>query len=138
MERGRWGHNSAFTDWQVRTPMIVSIPNTSPRSINQRTSHMDVPSTLLNRLGVQNAVKDYSLGEDLGSPVDHRNIIVSSWTDIGLINDFGKLVIPFKSTTQHENLATDIDDNPVNSSQLLEKMQSIVYKTLHDTRYYKM
>ena len=138
MERGRWGHNSAFTDWQVRTPMIVSIPNTSPRSIDQRTSHMDVCSTVLSRLGVQNSVKDYSLGRDLGSPVDHRNIIVSSWTDIGLINDFGKLVIPFKSTTQHENLATDMADNPVNSRQLLAKMQSIVFETLADTHYYKM
>jgi len=137
MERGRWGHNSAFNDWQVRTPMIVSIPNTSPRSIDQRTSHMDVCSTILSRLGVQNTVKDYSLGRDLGSPVDHRNIIVSSWTDIGLINDFGKLTIPFKSTTQHENLATDSDDNPVNSRQLLAKMQSIVFKTLADARYYK-
>lgn len=137
MERGRWGHNSAFTDWQVRTPMIVSIPNTAPRVINQRTSHLDVCSTVLTRLGVQNTVKDYSLGTDLSKPVEHRNIIVSSWTDIGLINDFGKLVIPFKSTTQHENLATDIDDNPVNSGQLLEKMQSIVYKTLNDTRHYK-
>jgi len=136
MERGRWGHNSAFTDWQVRTPMIVSIPNTSPRSINQRTSHMDICSTILSRLGVQNTVKDYSLGRDLGNPVDHRNIIVSSWTDIGLINDFGKLVIPFKSTTQHENLATDLDDNPVSSSQLLTKMQSIVFETLADARYY--
>jgi len=138
MERGRWGHNSAFTDWQVRTPMIVSIPNTLPRSIDQRTSHMDVCSTVLSRLGVQNTVKDYSLGINFDNPVEHRNIIVSSWTDIGLINDFGKLVIPFKSTTQHENLATDIDDNPVNSSQLLTKMQSIVFDTLADTRYYKM
>ena len=138
MERGRWGHNSAFTDWQVRTPMIVSIPNTSPRVINQRTSHMDVCSTILTRLGVQNAVKDYSLGTDLGNPVEHRNIIVSSWTDIGLINDFGKLVIPFKSTTQHENLATDINDNPVDSRQLSSQMQSIIFKTLADARYYKM
>jgi len=138
MERGRWGHNSAFTDWQVRTPMIVSIPNTAPRSIDQRTSHMDVCSTVLSRLGVQNTVKDYSLGEDLGSPVDHRNIIVSSWTDIGLINDFGKLVVPFKSTTQHENLATDLDDNPVNSHQLLIKMETIVFRTLADARFYKM
>ena len=137
MERGRWGHNSAFTDWQVRTPMIVSVPGSSPRSIDRRTSHMDISPTILSRLGVQNALKDYSLGKDLGSPVEHRNIIVSSWSDIGLINDFGKLVIPFKSTTQHENLATGVDDYPVNGSQLLSKMDSIVFQTLAEIRHYK-
>ncbi|MBQ0719455.1 MAG: sulfatase-like hydrolase/transferase [Gammaproteobacteria bacterium] len=137
MERGRWGHNSAFTDWQVRTPMIVSMPNSTARSIEQRTSHMDVCSTVLTRLGVSNDVKDYSLGVDLGSPLEHRNIIVSSWTDIGLINDFGKLVIPFKSTTQHENLATDMDDKPVSGSQLAVKMQSIIFQTLSDIGRYK-
>jgi membrane-anchored protein YejM (alkaline phosphatase superfamily) len=91
MERGRWGHNSAFTDWQIRTPMIVWIPNSSPKTISQRTSHMDVSATILKRLGVTNPIKDYSLGVDLSTPQEHRNIIVASWTDIGLINDFGKL-----------------------------------------------
>jgi membrane-anchored protein YejM (alkaline phosphatase superfamily) len=30
MERGRWGHNSAFTDWQVHVPMIVMMPHSLP------------------------------------------------------------------------------------------------------------
>jgi len=121
MERGRWGHNSSFTDWQIRVPLIVWIPQSQPRTIDQRTSHMDIGPTILKRLGVQNPTRDYSLGLDLASPVDNRTITVASWSDIGLINDEGKLVIPFKSTSQHENLATDLDDNPVSSSELNTK-----------------
>lgn len=136
MERGRWGHNSAFTDWQVRVPMIVWMPDTPAKTISQRTSHLDVQPTILTRLGVKNPVKDYSLGQDLSSPEDHRNILVSSWSDLGLITDEGKLVIPFKSTTQHDNLATDINDNPVNGSDLVARMQSTVFKVLNDVRYY--
>jgi membrane-anchored protein YejM (alkaline phosphatase superfamily) len=137
MERGRWGHNSAFTDWQVRTPMIVWMPGSSPKTITAPTSHMDVPITILSRLGVQNPVKDYSLGINLATPKENRNIIVASWSDIGLINKYGKLVIPFKSTTQHKNLAMDLNDNPVDSAALTTQMQSIIFHALNDARYYK-
>lgn len=137
MERGRWGHNSGFTDWQVRTPLIVWMPKSSARVVTQRTSHMDIVPTILARLGVKNPVKDYSLGVDLTKPVGNRNIIVSSWSDIGLINDFGKLVIPFKSTTQHHNLAADLNDNPVDGTELTLEMRSILFQTLNDVKYYR-
>lgn len=136
MERGRWGHNSAFNDWQVRVPMIFWMPNSLPRTITQRTSHMDVGPTILTRLGVQNPIKDYSLGIDLATPHDHRNVTVASWSDIGLINDHGKLVIPFKSTTQHHNLATDLNDNPIDGGDLATRTQDVIFQVLRDTRYY--
>ena len=137
LERGRWGHNSGFTDWQVRVPMILWMPNSSAKTITQRTSHMDVASTILSKLGVTNPIKDYSLGVNLSTPLENRTVVVSSWTDIGLINDFGKLVIPFKSTTQHHNLATDLNDNPVDTSQLIKKMQTTVFQALGDANYYR-
>lgn len=135
MERGRWGHNSAFTDWQVRVPMIAWMPGSTARTISMRTSHMDVVPTILKRLGVQNQVKDYSQGIDLSAPQDHRNIIVASWSDIGLINDYGKLVIPYKSTTQHENLATNLNDKPVNGSALVANMRQTIFQVLTESQY---
>lgn len=136
MERGRWGHNSAFTDWQVRVPMILWMPGSSPRLVEQRTSHLDVAATLLPLLGVTNPREDYTLGVDLAEPQDHRNVVVSSWSDVGLINDAGKLVIPFKSTTQHQNLATDLNDEPVDAGSLTSRMQPVIFKALSDARYY--
>ncbi|MCU7960505.1 MAG: sulfatase-like hydrolase/transferase, partial [gamma proteobacterium symbiont of Bathyaustriella thionipta] len=136
MERGRWGHNSAFTDWQTRVPMIVWMPDSRPRVITQRSSHLDVMATLLPRLGLKNPLQDYTIGIDLSSPQENRTIMVSSWTDMGLINDDGKLVIPFKSTTQHKNLATDLADHPIDAGDLIEKMKPAIIKALADARYY--
>ncbi len=136
MERERWGHNSAFTDWQVRVPMIIWLPDSSPRTITERTSHMDVSTTILSRLGVENPVKDYSLGIDLSTPIENRNIIVASWSDLGLINDFGKLVVPFKTTTQHHNLTTGLDDKPTESEALTIKMRPFIFQSLLDDQYY--
>ncbi|MCU7940927.1 MAG: sulfatase-like hydrolase/transferase, partial [gamma proteobacterium symbiont of Bathyaustriella thionipta] len=136
MERGRWGHNSSFTDWQVRVPMVVWIPGTPPKAIKQRTSHLDFVPTVLKRLGVNNPVKDYSIGIDLTSPIDNRNVIVASWSDIGLINDAGKLVIPFKSTSQHKNLATDLKDNGIDGKKLTQKIRPVIMQTLSDAKYY--
>jgi uncharacterized protein len=62
--------------------------------------------------------------------------VVSSWSDIGLINDFGKLVIPFKSTTQHQNLMTDLEDCPIEGSEILPEIQPIILKALKDARYF--
>jgi len=136
LERGRWGHNSGFTDWQVRVPMVISIPGIKPKTITQRTSHMDISPTLLTRLGVKNPVKDYSLGRDIVTPIDNRTVIVASWTDIGLINNYGKLVIPFKSTTQHKNLTSSLEDEPVNSVELTKKMQAKIIEAINNSRYY--
>ncbi len=136
LERDRWGHNSAFTDWQVRVPMVVSIPHSTPKVIKKRTSHMDISTTILSRLGVKNPVKDYSLGVDLSTPLENRTVTVASWSDIGLINDYGKLVIPFKSTTQHKNLATDLNDKPIDGKLLATQMKSIIFKALTDARFY--
>jgi membrane-anchored protein YejM (alkaline phosphatase superfamily) len=117
--------------------MIVWMPGSHPKAITQRTSHMDIGPTILTRLGLKNPTRDYSMGFDLATPQNHRTVIVASWSDIGLINDHGKLVIPFKSTTQHQNLATDLYDNPVNGGSLAVKMKDIILQVLADARYYQ-
>ncbi|MBN1550145.1 sulfatase-like hydrolase/transferase, partial [bacterium] len=43
MEKGHWGHNSAFTEEQLRVPLIIKIPNHSGSAITDMSSHMDIP-----------------------------------------------------------------------------------------------
>ncbi len=136
MERSRWGHNSNFTDWQVRVPMVISIPGKSAKKFTQPTSHIDIAPTLLTELGIKNNISDYSLGINLSEPIKKRSIVVASWTDIGIINEFGKLVIPFKTTTQHKNLALDLADNPINADTLIKQMRLIIPLVLTDIRRY--
>ncbi len=137
MERGRWGHNSAFTDWQIRVPMIVHIPNEAPKAISEFTSHQDLPVTLLSRLGVSNDKHDYSTGYTLDKPQQNRNIIVASWNDIGVINHQGKLIIPFKSRTQHQNLALNLNDQPVKQAKLFTIMKNDVTNALEQCKLYR-
>lgn len=136
MERGRWGHNSAFTDWQIRVPMVISIPGKPTKTFTQATSHIDIAPTLLKELGISNPVSDYSLGVDLSQPIGKRSIIVASWTDIGIINEAGKLVIPFKTTTQHKNLARNTADQPIDAEDLIKQMRQTIPSVLTNIRRY--
>lgn len=65
MERGHWGHNSAFNDDQLRVPLVLWVPGLPPREVTRLTSHVDLPATLLPLLGVENPPSAYSLGTSL-------------------------------------------------------------------------
>lgn len=61
-----WGHNGNFTEAQTRVPFILRWPGKKPETIANRTSHMDVPPTLMaNILGCTNPPDTYSSGRDL-------------------------------------------------------------------------
>lgn len=134
MEKSRWGHNSSFVEEQVRVPMVVSLPGRKPEVINYMTSHMDVSTTLLQALGVTNPVTDYSLGQNLFTTRDEEMVVVASWSDLGLISNKGKLVIPFKSTTQHKHLAMSKDDTPVEFASLTASLSKEVGSVVANSR----
>lgn len=112
MEHGRWGHNSDFTDEQVRVPFVMSIPGQAPAVVEHATSHLDLVATLMPLLGVETPTDQYSLGCPLLAE-QGRLVVVSSWNDIGIISPDAKIVVPFGQTTQHANLLTTNDDHPL-------------------------
>lgn len=86
-----WGHNGNYTDPQIKVPFAMIGPKVSAETTlwpgNMLTSHQDVVPTLMkNYLGVQNDVKDYSVGEDLlGKPVHRDWILASNYSSYGVI-----------------------------------------------------
>ncbi|MGK2914602.1 MAG: sulfatase-like hydrolase/transferase [Porticoccaceae bacterium] len=124
MENGRWGHNSDFSEEQVRVPFVMSIPGQSPAVIRYATSHLDLVSTLLPLLGVDAPANQYSLGCPLLADRD-RLVVVSSWNDIGVITANAKIVVPFGHTTQHTNLITSVDDKPMANRGLGEFLPTV-------------
>ena len=112
MEHGRWGHNSDFTDEQVRVPFVMAIPGQAPAVVDHATSHLDLVATLMPLLGVNTPTDQYTLGSPLLSE-QGRLVVVSSWNDIGIISPDAKIVVPFGPTTQHANLLTTNDDHPL-------------------------
>lgn len=82
-----WGHNSNFTDIQIKTPMIMHIPTKEPRVENRLTNAYDISATLLPYVfGCTNKTQDYSIGENLIDLKDDRSFtIVGSYLDSAIV-----------------------------------------------------
>jgi len=61
-----WGHGGNITLPQTHIPLIVHYPDGRQGIANYRTTHYDIPTTLLaDILGVQNTPTDYGMGINL-------------------------------------------------------------------------
>jgi membrane-anchored protein YejM (alkaline phosphatase superfamily) len=117
MEHGYWGHNSTFSDQQTRTPLVIWMPGEKPATYDKLTSHLDLPATLLPRLGVTNPAQDYSVGYDLLSDFKREHVILSDWSSIGYKDHAVKIRLPMnaggfaskKITGPHDEMLTVAD-----------------------------
>jgi membrane-anchored protein YejM (alkaline phosphatase superfamily) len=112
MENGFWGHNSGFSEQQIRTPMVLWVPNVKPTIVDTPTSHMDVVPTILPLLGVMSPTKDYSLGHNMFESNASREIVVSDWSGVAFVNDEYKFTLPFDSSLSSTNQLYTRDDKP--------------------------
>lgn len=84
-----WGHNSNFSDIQVKVPFAMVGKGLSPddRWKDYFTSHADIAPTLLkNYLGVQNPEKDFAVGVNLlASPIDRDWLLVSGFSRYAIV-----------------------------------------------------
>ena len=104
MEKGHWGHGSAFTEEQVHVPLILWIPGKPPRKVTSMTSHLDIPATLLPLLGVYNRPEDYSLGYDLFGERKRTFTVLSDWNNLVYMDQDYTAIFPLKihGVTQQE------------------------------------
>lgn len=115
MEKGRWGHNSEFTEEQTRVPFVLWVPGREPRIVLAMTSHLDVPATLMPLLGVQNDPSEYSLGKCLLTNPGREFTVIGDWDRIAVVDSTGKMVIPVGDYGFSENLLSDRNDIRVTS-----------------------
>lgn len=81
-----WGHNSNFTDTQIKIPFIMKWPYQEPRVITTVTSAYDVTATLLPRVfGVLNPRSDYTVGQDLFAPHDREYVLAGSYLENAIV-----------------------------------------------------
>ncbi len=113
MEKGRWGHNSEFTEEQTRPPLVIWVPGRAPREVTRMTSHLDIPATLMPLLGVTNPPRDYSLGYDLFGDVVRDFVVISDWSNIAYVDQRFKAVFPMRSYGFARQKITTRDDGPV-------------------------
>jgi uncharacterized protein len=116
MEKGRWGHNSRFTEEQTRTPFVLWVPGVKPAVVDDMTSHLDIPATILPLLGVTNPPEDYSLGYDLLGDKRRDYTVIADWSRIAYVGPRYKAVFPVTSGGFTHDPVTDHNDQPVNDA----------------------
>ena len=113
MENGRWGHNSTFSQEQIRVPFLLYVPGQAPAQFDIMTSHHDVPATVLAALGMDLDPATYSYGHDLLAADYRRDYTVASdWHGNTLITPDVKMVFSKKGAF-YDDAATTLDDDPI-------------------------
>ncbi|AWH26048.1 sulfatase-like hydrolase/transferase [Stenotrophomonas sp. YAU14D1_LEIMI4_1] len=77
-----WGHNGNFSDYQLQVPFVLHWPGQAAAQDARTSSHEDwVPTLMRHGLGCENALADYSTGQDLlAEPQGTRSLVVESWS----------------------------------------------------------
>jgi membrane-anchored protein YejM (alkaline phosphatase superfamily) len=136
MEKGRWGHGSAFSEEQTRVPLVLWIPGEAHREVTAMTSHLDIPPTLLARLGVTNPPQDYGIGHDLLGGHERTSTVLADWNHLVLVDGDAKLIFPMKAVGfLQRRRATTRDDAPLSASAtraLLERKQAALLEVMRD------
>jgi len=77
---GYYGHASNFGPWQLRATLLIHWPGRVAQVYEHRSSHMDLPATLLEGLlGCTNPPADYSVGRNLFDGISWDWIIAGSY-----------------------------------------------------------
>lgn len=127
-----WGHNSNFTDAQIKVPFVVIGPNFNSEKIawgpTSKTSHLDlVPTLMKNYLGVSNPISDYTLGADLlGEKVTREWLMSSKYSGYAIISD--ESILEINGTGNYQLLDKrnrTIEDGEINYRHLQEALENI-------------
>ncbi len=113
MEKGRWGHGSAFTEEQVRVPLVLFAPGRTPEVSDRLSSHLDLPATVMTLLGAANPPSEYSTGFDLFGAAPRPYAILSDWDHIAYADLRYKAELPLKTFDLVSRGVTTRDDVPV-------------------------
>lgn len=117
MEKGYWGHNSAYTEEQLRVPLVLRMPGRQPQVVQKMTSHLDIPATLMPLLGSKNPASDYSLGHDLFESAERAYTIACDWDSLCYINHHYKAVFPLQSYNFLKQTVTNEMDKEITNKK---------------------
>jgi membrane-anchored protein YejM (alkaline phosphatase superfamily) len=139
MEKGRWGHNSEFVNEQVRPPLVLWVPGHAATVDDRLSAHMDLTSTLMPLLGVQNVASDYSSGFSLLEKPARKYTILSDWDRVAYVDDEIKFTVPMSTKGFFRQSVTDFNDQPIsNSSAIMEQKKPEMIELMKDiTRFYR-
>lgn len=141
MEHGFWGHNSTFVDEQVRTPLVIYKPDTTPLVSNQMTSHTDIIPTIMPLLGVTNPSSDYATGYNLLAGEKRSHTYISDWDKVTYVDDEVKITQPVNAKSFALMTASRGDDSALPSDErkaIMQKKQPAMVQLVQDlSKFFK-
>lgn len=111
-----WGHNSNFTNAQIKIPLIIKWPDKGRGSVDMTTSAYDLTATILPEVfGVTNPISDFSIGQNLFNLKPVNYVLCGSYLEnaivekdrIVLIDELGMLRFKDKHYNDTDNTARD-------------------------------
>ena len=97
--------------------MVLSIPGSGSGTVEKMSSHLDIPATLLPRLGVKNPPEDYSLGHDLTGSAERTFTVTGHWRTLGYIDASYKASFALDNSHFSGHHVTTADDVPVRDAE---------------------
>lgn len=117
MEKGRWGHNSAFTDEQTRTPFVLWVPGMKTKEVDGMSNHMDVIPTIMPLLGVTNPARDYSTGYNLLAGEERKHAVLAEWSSTAYMDHDVKIAMPLAVVATQHPRVTGPHDEPLSEKE---------------------
>ena len=132
-ENGHFGHTSNFTAEQIAVPLLLRGPGIAPGVERRPTSHLDVPCTLLELLGMDPAARAaWTLGANLLDPPRERDRVVAGWGQVGLWTADGILVVPLYRASAFDVEVYDYRWRQVHEDQPIVDRQAAALARLAD------
>ena len=123
-----WGHNSNFSPYQLRVPMLIHWPGKKPAEFNHLSSHVDlVPTLMQEMLRCQNTVEDYSNGRSLFDNSERSFVLSKNWNNSAIIgNDLTRVFTPYGTEVYDSKTYQKRDTAPgLDSAQQLKVLESV-------------
>ncbi|MEI8028029.1 MAG: sulfatase-like hydrolase/transferase [Pseudomonadota bacterium] len=133
-EKGFLGHHSAYTDYQIRVPMLIRHPDfRKVKEVSNRTIHQDITAMLLEMFYDRKDISEVSTGFN-PFLVDKRPSLLScSFYDCGILLEDGVIVFGTEAHTIWQFDARDTDYKIMHQSQkFISSKSSAIVDTLHD------
>ena len=129
---GYIGDGTAFSNAQLRAPMLIAWPGKEPADFSHRTSHHDLPVTLLQDVfSCENPPREYSIGNNLYSGTSWEWTMAGSYSSHAILEP-GQVIISTRGgfTEVRDQNYQPVSGSNLNATVIREAMEA-------QSRYFK-
>ena len=120
-----WGHNSNFTNAQIKIPLIIKWPGKGHGSVDMTTSAYDLTATILPEVfGVTNPISDFSIGQNLFNLKPVNYVLCGSYLENAIVEKDRIVLIDELGMLRFKDKHYNDTDNTARDAQLLDAVRT--------------